>query len=62
MFFARLCPRLYVSIDGFPPNFCDWYKDELIRFWVKRSKVKVRLSRRRRPALDIAVEFGLVYN
>jgi len=32
-----------------------WDKDELIRFW--GQKVKVTLSRRRRPALDAAVEF-----
>jgi len=37
-----------------------WDKDELIRFWVKRSKVKVILSIRRRPAFDAAVEFSFL--
>jgi len=31
-------------------------RDELIRFWVKRSKFKVTPSRQRRTALDASVE------
>jgi len=39
-----------------------WDKDEVIDFGVKRSKVKfkVTLSRRRRSALDAAIEFNFL--
>ena len=41
-----------------------WDKDEVIDFGVKRSKVKVKfkvtLSRRRRSALDAAIEFNFL--
>ena len=33
-----------------------WDTDDLITFWVKRSKFKVTPSRRRRTALDATVE------
>jgi len=51
-----------VSIGGFSPNFCHWCildKDELFRFG--GQKVKVALSRRRRPTLDAAVQFKCLF-
>jgi len=62
----RLFPRYlqYLLMD-FRQTFAigvSWEKDELIiSFGVKRSKVKVILSRRRRPALDAVAEFTFLY-
>jgi len=53
-----------VFIDGFSPNFLSLVhlgaKMNWLGFGVKRSKFKVKLSRRRRPAIDAAIEWSFL--
>ena len=52
-----------VSVMNFRQTFvigASWDKDEVIRFWSQRSKVKVALWCQRLTALSSAIEFSFL--